>query len=351
MRYFQDLPLWANIAWFAAGAVVVWFAGVRLSRGADAITDRTGLGQAFIGALLLGGTTSLPEVATTISASLIGDAKIAVNNVLGGIAMQVAILALADWASGPRPLTLRNRTPGVILQGTLLSLVLAVTAIAIAVGDTAVLGVGVWSTAILVLAVAGLFLIKEYDPRPQWKPTSEPIEDEQEENDAVSKMRERLRSAPTRKIVIRLILASLAVLVGGFVVAQSGERIAEQTGLGSSFVGAILIAIATSLPEVSTSLEAVRLGARTMAISNIFGTNLFDAALIFFADVTYGGPPVLNEVGRFAEVGALLGLLCTMIYVAGLVEKRDRSIGRLGIDSVLVVVVYFGGVVLLYSLR
>ena len=293
MRFLESLPHWGNIAVFCAGAVVVWLAGTRLSRGADAIADRTGLGQAFVGALLLGGTTSLPEIAATVSASLILNAPIAVNNIFGGIAMQVTILAMAD-ALGRGALTGRNRHPGVLLEGTLLILVLNTAAVGIAVGDTAGLGVGLWTAGVL---------------------------------------------------------ASLAVLAGGFAVAKSGERIAEQTGLGASFVGAILIAVATSLPEVSTTLEAVRLGARVMAISNIFGTNLFDAGLLFVADVFYPGPPVLNEVGRFAQVGALLGIACTTIYLAGILERRVKTFLRLGMDSLLVLAVYGGGVALLYAIR
>lgn len=102
---------------------------------------------------------------------------------------------------------------------------------------------------------------------------------------------------------------------------------------------------------MSTTLEAVRLGARVMAISNIFGTNLFDAGLLFVADAFYAGPPVLNEVGRFAQVGALLGVACTAIYLAGILERRDKTFLRLGVDSIFVVLVYAGGVVLLYTIR
>lgn len=351
MRFLESLPHWGNIAVFCAGAVVVWLAGTRLSRGADAIADRTGLGQAFVGALLLGGTTSLPEIAATVSASLILNAPIAVNNIFGGIAMQVTILAMAD-ALGRGALTGRNRHPGVLLEGTLLILVLNTAAVGIAVGDTAVLGVGLWTAGVLILVGIGLFLIKHYEAHPRWQPSDEPRSGPGDEQTRRAKeRRERFRSASTRALAVRMTLASLAVLAGGFAVAKSGERIAEQTGLGASFVGAILIAVATSLPEVSTTLEAVRLGARVMAISNIFGTNLFDAGLLFVADVFYPGPPVLNEVGRFAQVGALLGIACTTIYLAGILERRDKTFLRLGMDSLLVLAVYGGGVALLYAIR
>lgn len=246
------------------------------------------------------------------------------NNIFGGIAMQVTILAMAD-AAGRGALTGRNRQPGVLLEGTLLILVLNTAAVAIAVGDRLILGVGMWSAAVLAMVILGLFLIKRYEARPRWQPSDElDNEPDDEKTRRANERRARFRAVSTRAVVTQMTLASLAVLAGGFAVAKTGERIAAQTGIGASFVGAILIATATSLPEVSTTLEAVRLGARVMAISNIFGTNLFDAGLLVVATPFIQGPPVLNEVGRFAQVGALLGVACTAIYLPASLSAATR---------------------------
>jgi cation:H+ antiporter len=127
--------------------------------------------------------------------------------------------------------------------------------------------------------------------------------------------------------------------------------LAEQTGLGASFVGAVLVAIATSLPEVSSTLAAVRLGHLELAFGDIFGTNLFDVAAVALADAVYAGGPVLREVGPFSVCAALLGMLVTGIYLAGLIERRDRVVLRMGVDSLLGLLVYLGGLALLYRLR
>src|SRR3546814_3412806 len=73
---FQNYPLWANLGMFAAAAAAVWFAGSRLARYAASISDRTGIGAAFLGLILLGGITSLPEIAVTVTASLAGSAAL-----------------------------------------------------------------------------------------------------------------------------------------------------------------------------------------------------------------------------------------------------------------------------------
>ncbi len=351
MRLLEGLPLWGYGVVFCIGAVIVWIAGNRLSKGAEAVAERTGLGQAFIGALLLGGATSLPEIAATTSAAFLGNAPIAVNNIFGGISMQVAVLVIADAAFGRRALSASARESSVLLEGVMLVLVLTVAAAAISVGDVPFAGGGVWSVAVLALVVLSLYLVKRYEPNPEWEAVHRDAPADEERQQRGREQRERMRSLSNGQLILQMVLASAAVLAAGFTVAKAGEQIAEQTGIGGSFVGAALMPLATSLPELSTTLAAVRIGAPIMAISNIFGTNLFDAGLLPIIDFTYSGGPVLNEVGRFAQVGALLGIACTTIYLAGILEHRDRTFLRLGLDSILVVLVYVGGVMLLYTIR
>lgn len=98
-----SFPLWLNLVLFVPAAALIGWAGARLERYADVLSRRTGMGQAFTGVLLLAGATSLPEVATTVSAIVvIGNPSLAVHNLLGGVALQTALLAVADAATGRR---------------------------------------------------------------------------------------------------------------------------------------------------------------------------------------------------------------------------------------------------------
>lgn len=87
-----------------------------------------------------------------------------------------------------------------------------------------------------------------------------------------------------------------------------------------------------------------------MAFSNILGTNLLEVALLFVADLAHAGP-LLATGGPFGVAAAALGILLTCIYLVGLLERRDRSFLRLGVDSWAVVAVYLGGMTLLYTIR
>jgi cation:H+ antiporter len=342
-----SLPLWALALSFVAAAALVWVAGIRLAGYTEEVAARTGLGQAFLGALLLGGVTSLPEVSTTVSASAIGNAPLAVNNIFGGIALQVAVLALADWIARGRALSSRVGDDAVLLQAALLIGVLGVATAGVLLPDPLVFGVGLWGTGVFLAAVVSFFLIHRHATPGRWRPQRDgggaPPEGGIPQPDV-----ERLSSAG---LTLRLLAAALLILMAGYVLARAGDVLAERTGLGSAFMGAVLVAVATSLPEVSTTLGAVRIGAYAMAYANIFGANILDASIILLADLVYPGPAVLNEVGLSAAAAGLLGIVLTAVWLVGLLRRRGRVVLGLGLDSGVVLVLYLAGVALLFSLR
>jgi cation:H+ antiporter len=116
-------------------------------------------------------------------------------------------------------------------------------------------------------------------------------------------------------------------------------------------MGIALLALVTSLPELGTVFAAMRQGLYTMAISDILGTNILNVALLLCIDLAATGEPVLSRVGTFASVGALLGIVVTGLLLIGLVERRDQTILRMGLDSAAVLIVYVGGLALLFTLR
>jgi cation:H+ antiporter len=344
---FASLTLPANIAVFAAAAAVVWLAGVKLTAYAKVIADRSHGGQALVGILLLGTIVSLPEFATTIAAARLGDARLAVNTLFGGIAATMAILAVTDALTGPDALSTDISHPNVLLQGVFVILFLTITATGIVVGDIAVGGVGLWTLTLLGLYVLLVLLVKRYGVSEPWIA--------RDGGSAAATERDASTKSPDRgslaSISIRTAGAAAAIMVSGFALAGTGEALAEQTGLGSSFVGMLLGGAATSLPEVTTTVAAVRLAQYEMAFADVFGTNLFSVMLLFVADIAYSGGPILNEVDRFSLFATLLGTLLTGVYLAGLIERRHTAVLGMGIDSIVVLGAYLGGLVLLFLIR
>ena len=88
-----------------------------------------------------------------------------------------------------------------------------------------------------------------------------------------------------------------------------------------------------------------------MAFSDAFGANMCSLAVLFLADVLYGGGPILGEVGSFSIFAILLGTGVTAIYLVGLVARPKRPVFRMGIDSLTVLAVSVVGFVILYELK
>ena len=340
------------------GGVFVWFAGAQLSDYGDAISRRTGLGQAFVGGLLLATATSLPEIATTASASAAGDVALAVNNLLGGISMQTAVLAVVDMIAVRGALTFFAPRPVLILQAALLIGLLGVSVAATAAGEVVSLAnIGLWPVILATAYVLALYQTKGYRQRTRWRTQgpseeAEAMQRHEEEEELRTRQQEQKRfRQSTRRLIGMFIVFSIVVLIAGIVVARTGGALADQTGLGQTFVGATLVALATSLPELSAAIRAVQIGAYGMAVSNIFGSNSLLIGLFLLAEIAHRDGLIIEAVDESALFSAGLGIALTTIYIWGLLERRDAVVLRMGIDSALVLTTYLGGLVVLYNLR
>jgi cation:H+ antiporter len=331
--------------------VLVWIAGWRIAQVADRFASAAGLGHAAVGMIVLAGLTSLPEMAVTLSAAVAESPQLAANNLLGSIAIQIAILALADAMIGRQALTVVAGNSRVLLQATMNVLLLVLVALAITVGDRAFLGAGLWSWGLALAYLVAMWIIAKAGD-PLWTPERTP---RQRERAAAGKDDAQAPPPETdegvKPLVVRLALGGAVILVAGFLLSRTADAIAEQTGLGTSFVGAVFLAISTSLPETSSVVSSMRRRRYEMALSDIFGTNLYNILLLFLVDLLYRKGPALNEVGKFSLAGSLLGALLAAIFLVGLIERKDRTVARMGIDSLAVLVAYAGGLYLLYQLR
>ena len=331
---------------FALCAGVVWFSGARLAYLADALADRYKLAKSLVGLLMLSLATSLPEVATTLSAAVSQVQDLVLNNLFGGIALQTAILGVADfWARGA--ITSYPRKANHALEATLLVLLLAITLIIINLGETIVVfQVGLGSIVVALAYISTIWILRRYDSSSDWVPVDLP---DTEERPLFTKADDG--KARNQSLIIQAIAACFAILVFGLLLVVFAERIAAQSGLGASFIGVTLLAAATSLPELTTSITAARMGAYTMAISNIFGSNLIMLVLVFPADVLYRGGPILQGTSQTVSLALTFGIAVTAIYLVGLIVRRKPKLGMLGLDSVLVMLTFIGSLGAYYYVR
>lgn len=344
-----------NVALFVVAGAAIWSAGTRLEHEADVISRRTGLGQAFTGMLLLAAATSLPELATTVTAVMIvGNPTLAVHNLLGGVALQTAILAVADGVTRKRgALTFFTPRFVLLIEGVGLVFLLQLTIAGVmARGVPTIRSISVW-LMLLALGYVGVnYLVYRHRGRPRWTPTrsdDSPAEAAAADDDDAARGRDDRRS--TTVVCLTFAGISLIVLVGGWLATQTADVLAKQSGLGAAFLGATFLAAATSLPELSTTIAAARNERYTAATSNIFGSNAFDVVLLFLADLLYREDTILAHAERSAVFVAAIGAVMTCIYLWGLMERENRTILGLRWDSIAAVATYAGGMAVLYFIQ
>ncbi|HSR73002.1 MAG TPA: sodium:calcium antiporter, partial [Kiloniellales bacterium] len=302
------------------------------------VADRTGLGEAVIGAAFVGGTTSLSGIVTSVAAAAEGHAELAISNAVGGIAAQTAFLVVADIAY--RRANLEHAAASItnITQGALLIALLSLSWLAMTVPGFAVLHVHPVTILILLGYGFGLRLLAVSHKQPMWRPqaTSETRPDLPDE--------ESLRGPSTGALILRFAALGAAVGLAGYVVAGSGIVIARDSGLSQTVVGALFTAIVTSLPELVTTVAAVRRGALTLAVGGIIGGNSFDVLLVAFSDFAYRPGSIFLAVGQRQGMLVALSVLMTAVLLLGLLRREKHGIANIGFESLLVLVIYLTGV-------
>lgn len=347
---FENLPPILNGVIFGILAIIICFAGARLSYLIDSIAERTRMAKAMAGLLLLATATELPEIVTTMTAAAQGNATLALNNMFGGIAMQTAILAIADIFAFGYALTAVCKTPSQILQGMALIIGLGILLFLSFTGDVALgASIGVASLALAGLYICCIVFIHLYADSRSWSPVDVPNIPETAAQNAFHR---KYDSIPLRRLIAATLAVCGIILVCGVSLTYVSETLAEQTGLGSGFVGVALLAAATSLPELSTSITAVRIGAPGMAIANILGSNMIMIFLLLPADIVYTEGLLLNEIDASAALALVCGMVITAVYCFGLVTRPHKTLfKRMGYDSVAVLLLYLASLYAFYLFR
>ena len=335
---------------FVVGAVATWFAGIYLSKTTDALDNRLGLGEALGGMILLAVAGSLPEVAITVSAVLSGNLGLAVGNLIGGIAMQTLVLVLLDASvRGNRPLSFLVGSLVPVLEALLVIAVVGVMLMGTQLPSSGSIAgvVNPASLLIVLIWVAGIFVLNRARKSEAWEvhaPESKPGRKHvREQHPTAPKPYAR---ATTTRVVLIFGIGSLVTLGAGYVLAESGNVLADRMGMTGAVFGATVLAAVSALPEISTGIAAVRLGDHQLAAADIFGGNAFQLCLFLLADLLASSPVLAKTQDSDIYLGAV-GALLTAIVAAAIIVRPRRRYFRLGVDSVLLVALYALAIALL----
>jgi cation:H+ antiporter len=334
---------------FVVSAGIIWVAGVWLTRTTDAIDTKYKLGSAFGGLLILGVATSLPEIAIVISAAFAHHYDIIIGTLLGGIAIQTAAISLFDARMKVKsPLTFSAASLTLVLEAVIVILVTIASILAVKTPAVIYSRFSISSLLIFLVWVFGLWLIFRARKGLPWH--SEAIQ-----SHPGREYRERqvvinhpvLKDASTTKIFVIFAASALAILVSGVGLQSSGTQLANAWGIGAGLFAATFIALASALPDISTGISSVDIGDYKLAMSDIFGANAFMPALFVICDLIIGRPVLAHATSTDIWFAAL-GVLLTGVYIIGLIVRPKRTyFFGMGIDSILVLVLYILGILAL----
>ncbi len=327
---------------FVCSAAVIVLAGTRLSRYGDEIAELTGLGRLWIGVVLMSTATSLPEVFTDVSAVLMDSPDLAAGDLFGSNMANMLILGIIDlmhrqkriWQQAALEHTL-TAAFAMLLTGLAAFFVLMKI-------DIIHLGVGIGSLTLVVIYMLGMRLVfRQEDMKRRQREKEALVEGLAAKADAAQR-------GDVRRAVVGFSATTLVLLVAAPFLAGSAKEIAEYSGISATFIGASLVGIATSLPELVTSIAAVRLGAFDLAVGNLFGSNAFNMAAFFFVDVAYPGRALFSAVSSTHALTALWSVVMMNIGLMGIIYRAEKRFMLIEPDSLLMIVTYVLGLWLLF---
>ncbi|MFC1631906.1 sodium:calcium antiporter [Candidatus Omnitrophota bacterium] len=334
--------LWIKFLVFAA---IVIFSGYKLCIYGDKIGEIIKLGRTFVGLILLAVVTSLPELAVSLSAAKIGAIDLALGDVFGSNLFNLTIIGLLLLLFVRKPQQFSFESTHFISLGFSVVLV-ALAAVGIVfyrvvnpVVNYSRIWVDIETILILGVYILGAFLLFRLERKQAWQSVNTDTDQ------------------PKNKLKIWLQFVGFAVILVSSAVylARLGNQIAALPvagiALGGTFVGSLLMAIVTSLPEMAVAISAAKLGFWDMALGNIFGSNMFNMLIIGIIDLSIGPKIVLSAASPLLLFTVLFVLIASGLVAVSLVYRSRQKVSGLAWDSVSLLLLYFAANVTNFYLR
>lgn len=320
---------------FALCVGLIGVAGLRLIKYGDAIAELTGLSRSWIGLILVATVTSLPELVTGLSAVTLASAPdIAIGDALGSCVFNLAILAFVDVFYRKEPVY-AIASGGHILPagfGVILMTAVAMILTLSAQGVMPRFGhVSLGSVVLVVLYALSMRVIYKVEQRRR-EPT-----------------KPQTTALSLKEALMGYALASIVIVGSGIWLPLLGVDLARIMGWSNSFVGTLFIAMATSVPELATTIAALRIGAVDIAIGSLLGSNLFDILIIALDDLAYQSGALYENVSSLHILSALTASIMTGAIIVALTYRPVSRVWHIGSwASIILLALYILNAVLQY---
>jgi cation:H+ antiporter len=327
---FMDLGIPFNYSiWiFIVSVVLLWLFSNKLSKVVNFIDEKFKLGSSFGGTIILSVVTNLPEIAITVSAAVKGDIDLAVGNILGGIVIQSLLLVLFDFASRKekKPLSTLVRNKASIVQGLFLIIILVLVILGKELTPSSLIFRTTPPELLIVFSwITSIIILKK-------------VQAKKESSSNSSSKSDKTKMTP-KSAIIWLVGISLIILVFGVLLEETSNTIAGHFKINGLIFGATVLALVTSLPEISSGLAFVKAKTYQPIISDIFGGNAF-LPVLFLAATMITNKPILPKAKNLDIYLTVVAIIMTAIYLIGMVLEMPGRKKGLGVDSWIVLGIY-----------
>ncbi len=330
----HDTPLYMLTSIFLLAAAVIGVFGVKMTHVARKLAADTGMGEALMGAVFIGASTSLSGIIASVTAASSGHAEFAVSNALGGIAAQTFFLSVADMFYRKANLEHAAASAENLMMSAFLITLLSIHLIAFAVPTIGLFSVHPASYLLLVSYLFGVRLLAKTHKVPMWLPRRT-----RETRTEKEKVHHYQRST-IKKLWLEFGIYSVVVGSAGFILSLVGIEIVSITHMSEGLVGGVFTAVSTSLPELVIAITAVRLKSLTLAVGDIIGGNAFDTLFIAVSDFAFREGPIYASISVVEQFWLAVTILMTGIILMGLLYRQRHGIANIGWESFLVFLVY-----------
>ena len=337
-------PIASALVTFLLAAVVVVAAGTVLARSGDVIAARTHLGGVWVGSVFLALATSLPELTTDIAAVRFGALDLAAGDLFGSSMANMLILAVLNLLPIGTGLFRKAALEHALYAAVAIILTCVAAAVILLRPTSSVLWLGPGSLLLLAIYLVGSRAIFRHSAVA--RAATSTIEMSGEPASRPGGAESRPDSTPSLpQALLRFAGAAAIILLAAPQFAHAAAHLADATGIGTTFIGTWLVGASTSLPELVTSLAAVRLGAYDLAVGNLFGSNAFNMTILIVLDVVQGPGSFLGLVSTVHAISALAAVSLMAIAVAALVYRTDSRLRVVEPGSAMLIGGYILGLV------
>ena len=267
------------------GLIVLCLGGYTLVLGGVALAKRLQISSMVIGLTVVAYGTSTPELAASITAAINSHTDLILGNIVGsnianiGMVIGISSMLAVGAGLGIRKRTVRKWLPIMIFVSVLLVLFSYDGEISHTDGMILIAGLIVFTAYIILTAK-------------KQTPIGDTVEDEDPEIHMVF-IRFTINTAP--RAILCVCVGAFLLFVGGDFTVDGAAAISENLGISQLVIGVVIIAIGTSLPELVTSVIAIRKGQMDIGVGNIIGSNIYNILLIGGIAATIVGIPVSSD--------------------------------------------------------